>query len=601
MAVPGTHLGCWLCAMCAMDPWVGFVMALNWPEYTGWAARQADQANQGNGKEYIESAGAPFAEQVLTAEVCSQCQYQKRRASAAGQGGAMYLQWLRITAQPSFQPPADGLYMWHLARSATLRDRGAVVLPAQPGDEPEGLPVNPRAPRSEVPSLGDFLQQLGQSWAARLSAALKVAADAFTVEHRGEGRVHADKKKWSALKAELSQGPGSRPSGDNITQWQIGRPALLGKVAEDDMCRQWEKAGKWLTQACSTGILSVQPDRRTWETVADGFAVVAHEEKSRFLLSVLREEILADCVLRGRVLLDSLDTFRVAFSGQTVELLESGLHGVEAPFEDADRQDTWKGSVVWSIATEDLPLPDSDPTAGTFTMLWRRGHLRVLTSAHRSATQQLHLKLEPPFPEATRDVVVLVLGFQGRTLYGYEVLRRLQQSSLQAPGWRVLQLTPPQELVQAWHNPLQPLAAAVRDLRDSQRELPTSIRMDEEQLQVALGLCESTVPLRWLRARAGSGKTSIIKLLLHLWASTTEQVCWVLQPTRVLREATAVEHLTEQARAPVPEFHQGPARGPLHVHQSSTRGLPRAHQKQGSTRGLPGVHHGSTRCQPEVH
>ena len=120
--------------------------------------------------------------------------------------------------------------------------------------------------------------------------------------------------------------------------------------------------------------------------------------------------------------------------------------------------------------------------------------------------------------------------------------------------------------------------------------------MDKEQLQVALGLCESTVPLRWLRARAGSGKTSIIKLLLQLWASTTEQVCWVLQPTRVLREATAVEHLTEQARAPVPEFHQGPR--PPEFHQGSTKGPPEVHQR--STRGQPGAYQGSTTGPPGV-
>jgi hypothetical protein len=575
-----------------MEPWVGYVLGLNWLEYTGWASRNPDR----QGKDYIMDVQAPFAAEVLHADVCCQCQYQARRPNEVGAGGVRYLQWLRVTAKPGFRAPEEGFCTWPLNPGAPGRDRGAVVLKAQ--NEPDGLKASPLVPREEVAELPTFLEQLGPAWAAQVSEVLQNAAKSFQIDR---GLDTNQKKKWIALLAELRQPlPGGRVSGENITKWELGRPALRGHVNEDDTCRQWMKANKWLTSACSSGILPVQPGRVTWTTPTDGLVTVAHEEKSRFLLKMVREDISAECLLRGRVFQESLDTFRVAFSEETINLLETGLHGVEATFEDADHEDTWKGSAAWTIATVDLMADSragssaaaaaSSAAAGSpaatnaFSSVWRHGVVRVLTSARRSATQQLHLKVDPPFETAVDDAVMLVLGFQGRVLYGYEVLRRLQQGSttMQLPGWHVLKLSAPEQVVQNWFNPLKACLAAVQELCDKRAPLPAGIRLDEEQLRLALGLCQSTVPLHWLHARAGSGKSSIIKLILHIWATIeTQQVCWVLQPTRLLREATAAEHLEEKAQALVP--------------QSASKAPP------GTTAATPGIHCRSTRLAPALH
>jgi len=186
----------------------------------------------------------------------------------------------------------------------------------------------------------------------------------------------------------------------------------------------------------------------------------------------------------------------------------------------------------------------------SFAALWPRGRLRVLTSARRSRSHQLHLRVQPPFEDSCLDGILLVLGFQGRLLYGYDLFRRLMLGSLSVqPGvFSLLRLTVPSGHAVEWANPLAPLADELLALRSEGTVLPLGMSLDGEQLHVAGHIASSRDCLHWIDARAGSGKSSIVKLLLHLWVSHDVGNVWILQPTRVLREATAVEHLiTEKA------------------------------------------------------
>ena len=145
------------------------------------------------------------------------------------------------------------------------------------------------------------------------------------------------------------------------------------------------------------------------------------------------------------------------------------------------------------------------------------------------------------------DCTAIILSFAGQLLFGHQATQSPSEG-----GWR----TPLHALVGGamppeWRNPLEPIAAELRRIQHGTAALPENVQMDQEQLRVAIDICSSSIPLHMVAARAGAGKSQVLKSIFSLWCQLpgNQGLLLLLQPVRVLREETAREHLANEAGA----------------------------------------------------
>ena len=163
--------------------------------------------------------------------------------------------------------------------------------------------------------------------------------------------------------------------------WEVGHlhtvsPKDFANLGGDGVCDLWPSHGVWLSTACQTraGRGVVTPASRM---DADFWAVyIVHSIKSMLLGSVWPAMACgSQYMLRGFVNDLETSSFWLAVDAETLEL---GKAGGDAKPYTGDTEATWKGRLVWTIKTNELHHDISGDT------LWRRGRLRVLTSAPRT-------------------------------------------------------------------------------------------------------------------------------------------------------------------------------------------------------------------------
>ena len=167
--------------------------------------------------------------------------------------------------------------------------------------------------------------------------------------------------------------------------------------------------------------------------------------------------------------------------------------------------------------------------------LWFRGRLRLLTSAPRTQGGMSRIKFDPPLEDnECGDVTMLVLDFAGVPLWQYSCLKKVAQDPVTGPLAGLMR----------WAN--QPTIASPSNVfkgtfqdTDILSSLPDKLRcLDEEQLQTIRGISSSDAPIQFIHALAGTGKTHVLKCLLHGWNRIRETGTFVVVAlrTRELRE-----------------------------------------------------------------
>ena len=308
-------------------------------------------------------------------------------------------------------------------------------------------------------------------------------------------------------------------------------PASPGDFARshgDGVCDQWPSPGVWLNRACrvSAGRAVVTPssvmDPETWA------AYIAHNIKCILMGSVFPAMACASqYMLRGFVNDEEKGMFWLAVDAATLDV-DCGDQYVKH-----DTDGTWKGRLVWTIKTDVLQNAPTQRICGRD--LWFRGCLRLLTSAPRTQGGMSRIKFDPSLQDdETGDVTMLVLDFAGVPLWQYSCLKKVAQDPVTGPLAGLMR----------WAN--QPTIASPSNVfkgtfqdTDILSSLPEKLRcLDEEQLSTIRGISRSDAPIQFIHALAGTGKTHVLKCLLHGWNRIRGPGAFVVVAlrTRELRE-----------------------------------------------------------------
>lgn len=146
------------------------------------------------------------------------------------------------------------------------------------------------------------------------------------------------------------------------------------------------------------------------------------------------------------------------------------------------------------------------------------------------------------------DACGIILEFAGPSLFGFAATQRPPQGGWHAP----LAALVGAPAVEGWQNPLWPLAEELQRIQAGLAPMPANLQVDPEQLRLAIAICSSQCPLQLVAARAGTGKSHVLKLIAALWSTLpvgNSGLLLMLQPVRLLREETAREHLNSKAKA----------------------------------------------------
>jgi len=122
---------------------------------------------------------------------------------------------------------------------------------------------------------------------------------------------------------------------------------------------------------------------------------------------------------------------------------------------------------------------------------------------------------EPRLDESeVGDVTMLVLDFVGTSLWQYSCIKKAARQPMTGPLAALLQWAS-QPSVGNSCNVFKDTFPADTDILGV---LPEQLRaLDGEQLQTIRGISASDAPIQFIHALAGTGKTSVLKCLLHGW------------------------------------------------------------------------------------
>jgi hypothetical protein len=122
---------------------------------------------------------------------------------------------------------------------------------------------------------------------------------------------------------------------------------------------------------------------------------------------------------------------------------------------------------------------------------------------------------EPRLDESeVGDVTMLVLDFVGASLWQYSCIKKAARQPMTGPLAALLQWAS-QPSVGNSCNVFKDTFPADTDILGV---LPEQLRaLDGEQLQTIRGISASDAPIQFIHALAGTGKTSVLKCLLHGW------------------------------------------------------------------------------------
>ena len=291
-------------------------------------------------------------------------------------------------------------------------------------------------------------------------------------------------------------------------------------LREDDMCCQWPQVGEWLTALCPLSSGRCALNNRAEFNASTWASSIVHSVKCELLDDLWPgESVPQHRTLRGWMNDVERDCFWVATDAATFNI-QQFLQPDDVEAEGDDEDATWRYRLAWVINTETLlrrrnRSAESDSTAA---LLWRDGRVHLIERAPRTAGGMWRLRLAPPVHESIHgDVTMLVLGFAGPAAWTYAALRRRvrEAAPLTGPCATLLRWTRTPTAADslsgnAFRNTFPDEAALAQLLPED-----LSTKLDAEQRAAVLKISGTESCVHFVHALAGTGKTQVVKCLLH--------------------------------------------------------------------------------------
>ena len=296
------------------------------------------------------------------------------------------------------------------------------------------------------------------------------------------------------------------------TQWNIkGKKIVRPSDIAGCPCAEKSKFCRWLHEAChDLGPFTITPTT-AYDNEADIIAAMFHAAKFSLLSMCRTSPINSADLVKGVVLEDSRDVFRVGGSFQEFLQPRKLAPAAEDPNNIAAQTD--KHRIVWLIEVKTLNQqlrlaraqpPDSH--ADLHDVIFKAGTLHVLASAPRTDYARFRMTLAPKSPTCGEHFLV-VLSWVGDVLFHHEAMRTKQGLG---PVVALMHL----------HHPATSTAGEnffngeIGDERVTEFEKQQGLTLSREQRDAVRTINTTAKCIMRLDALAGTGKSLIHALLL---------------------------------------------------------------------------------------